>query len=159
MACTSLKWISLKRNPKFEILTVMMYGLLRRYIDLHVREYYFLQWLIHDESMLTFDYRHVMDFKSHYIFLVYFVQLKVLGCFWLKTFNTSELGCKELKIVVEFWKFSLPLTWKRYPMLVEFFLVMWLSHNKHHLNLWCLKYNCGLNIKFCSFELDFMVGF
>jgi hypothetical protein len=36
----------------------MMYGLLRRYIDLHVREYYFLQWLIHDESMLTFDYLH-----------------------------------------------------------------------------------------------------
>jgi hypothetical protein len=73
VACLNLKCISPRRNPNFEILTHMMYGLLRMYIDLHVREYYFLQWLIHDESMLSFDYLHVMDFKSHYIFLVYLV--------------------------------------------------------------------------------------
>jgi hypothetical protein len=92
-----------------------MYGLLRMCIHLHVIEYYFLQWLIHDKSMLTFDYLHVMDFKSHYIFLVYLMQLKVLGCSWLKTFNTSEFGCKELKIVVSVLEVFITINMKELP--------------------------------------------
>lgn len=107
--------MSQRRKPSFEILTIMMYGLLRMYIDLHVREYYFLQWLIHDKSMLTFDYLHVMDFKSHYIFLVYLVQPKVLGWSWLKAFNTSELGCKELKILVWVLEVFITINMKEVP--------------------------------------------